>query len=205
MSLPQFEAHIHSVKPQFRCYKSGDKSKALTFSARVTNRIGKLAESKALSKLDQLVKTKGTEIRKFYELHDGAVLYQDPLSDAAGIEFFVIRSWAKQTREVRKSLDAMGFPLEEMPEWFSSGIVFGEIPNSANGFLLATNQTDEGKIFYIDHDDFRDQPLANTFNEFLGLVVSDPAELLLRVGCYTRYSDGKTNAQWIPAEFVVEA
>jgi len=32
--------------------------------------------------------------------------------------------------------------------------------------------------------------------------VREPVKLLAEeVGCYTRYSDGKTDAQWIPEEF----
>jgi hypothetical protein len=37
-------------------------------------------------------------------------------------------------------------------------------------------------------------------------VTADPASLMSEeLGCYTRYSDGKTDIQWIPKELVVEA
>jgi hypothetical protein len=48
------------------------------------------------------------------------------------------------------------------------------------------------------------KPLARSFAALLDRIADDPAKFLREVGCYTRYSDGKTDTQWIPNEFITE-
>jgi hypothetical protein len=98
----------------------------------------------------------------------------------------------------------MGFAKADMPEWLFQGIAFGEIPNSANYayFVIHPSGQSAGRIFYADHDSFRDAAIAESFEEFLEDILRDPADFLYRHGCYTRYSDGKTAEQWIPKEYV---
>jgi hypothetical protein len=48
----------------------------------------------------------------------------------------------------------------------------------------------------------RFSPIAESFEEFLDSILADPADFLNHLGCYTRYSDGKTDIQWIPKEYV---
>ena len=57
-------------------------------------------------------------------------------------------------------------------------------------------------IYYCDHDDFNTEPIAESFEGFLSMIVDDPPGFMLQRGCYTRYSDGKTDTQWIPKEYV---
>ena len=51
---------------------------------------------------------------------------------------------------------------------------------------------------------FEPEPIAGSFEEFLDSIVANPADFLYRRGCYTRYSDGKTDIQWIPKQYVAE-
>jgi hypothetical protein len=61
---------------------------------------------------------------------------------------------------------------------------------------------DTGKVFYINHDDWRDQPFAESFDEFLAHISDSPATLLSEeLGCYARYSEGQTDTQWIPIAY----
>ncbi|MDZ4783416.1 MAG: SMI1/KNR4 family protein, partial [Planctomycetia bacterium] len=90
---------------------------------------------------------------------------------------------------------------EDMPSWFREGVVFGEIYESGNYFVLHEEHGKE-RVYYYDHDDFQEEPLAESFEAFLALIVDDPPGFLFRCGCYTRYSDGKTEGQWIPKEYV---
>src|SRR5262249_28444794 len=96
----------------------------------------------------------------------------------------------------------MGWSEEDMPDWLRQGIAFAEIPHSANYFIIQPNGEDAGKVFYADHDDFQPAPFANSFEEFLDSIVANPADFLNRLGCYNRYSHGKTDIQWIPKEYV---
>jgi hypothetical protein len=36
------------------------------------------------------------------------------------------------------------------------------------------------------------------------MVIKDPPGFLYQCGCFTRYSDGKTDIQWIPKEYVAD-
>jgi hypothetical protein len=202
MSLAAFNSHITAPAPGFRCIRSGDRSKAVSFTARVENRLSGPADEKSLAKLDALLGKSGTQIRKFYAQFDGANLYRDAQSDAAGIEFFKVRAWERMSREMRESFEAMGFEADEMPSWFTVGIVFGEIPHSANYFLIGTERPFAGQVFYVDHDDFQEEPLTKNFDSLIKLIVTDPPKFLMDRGCYTRYSDGNTDAQWIPSQFL---
>ena len=60
-----------------------------------------------------------------------------------------------------------------------------------------------GKVFFVDHDDWREESFADSFDQFLTLVSTAPATLLSEtLGCIARYSDGHSDSQWIPIEFL---
>lgn len=60
------------------------------------------------------------------------------------------------------------------------------------------------KIFYMDHDDFNEEPIADNVESLIDALLADPPQFLYDRGCYTRYSDGKTKRQWIPKQYVSE-
>ena len=45
---------------------------------------------------------------------------------------------------------ALGFEESDMPDWFHRGVVFGEIPHSANYLVLQPDGNQAGKVFYAD-------------------------------------------------------
>jgi hypothetical protein len=99
-------------------------------------------------------------------------------------------------------MTAMGFEEDDMPDWFHRGVVFGEIPRSANYFVIQPSGDGAGQVFYCDHDDLRTEPIAESFEDLLRMIVKEPPGFLYQCGCFTRYSDGKTDIQWIPKEYV---
>ncbi len=203
MSLANFEKHLRDSSPGFHCYESGSsKSEDVKFLARVKNRIGSPGSAKTITTVRKLVGDHVNSLIRFVELHDGVLLYADNKSDAVGVEFFKVATWRKHTKEMKESMIDMGFDDSEMPEWFSSGIVFAEIPHSANYFVLQIHGKEAGKVFYCDHDDFVTDAIAPTFEKFLQMIIKDPPSFLYKCGCYTRYSDGKTDVQWIPKKYV---
>lgn len=202
MSLEKFDSHLRDLTPGFRCYACGDRSEKPTFLARVKNRIGSPGSAKAVAAVSKLCGAPSVVLKRFVEVHDGVLLYGDTKSDAAGIEFFKAEQWQARTAEMRESMIAMGFEEEDMPNWFHSGIVFGEIPQSANYFVIQPRGAEAGQVFYCDHDDFRTEAMAASFEHLLTMIVDDPPGFLYRCGCFTRYSDGKTDIQWIPKEYV---
>jgi hypothetical protein len=202
MSLEHFDAHLHDPAPGFRCYACGDRSKKATFLARVKNRIGNPGSGKAIAIVNKLCGLASIGVKDLVELHDGVLLYQDNKSDAAGVEFFKAAEWEARTNEMRESMIAMGYDEADMPDWFHHGVVFGEIPRSANYFVIQPDGDEAGQIFYCDHDDFQTKAMASSLEDLLNMIVEDPAGFLYQCGCFTRYSDGKTDIQWIPKEYV---
>lgn len=202
MSLERFEVHLRDPAPGFRCYACGDHSERPTFLARVKNHVGKPGSAKAVAAVTTACGAVSPILKRFVELHDGVLLYRDSKSDAAGVEFFKATEWRSRTEEMRESMTAMGFEQSQMPDWFQRGVVFGEIPHSANYLVIQPHGDDAGTVFYCDHDDFKTEPYAASVEELLGMILNDPPGFLYQCGCFTRYSDGKTSTQWIPKEYV---
>jgi hypothetical protein len=212
MRLADFEAHLNHPAPAFRCYRCGDRTERPTFLARVRNQVNSPADQLALSTIDKLLGAAGATIKQFYAKCDGVLMYQDTHStrwsggefEAAGVAFFPVSEWQGKSAEMREGLLTMGWSADDMPEWLRQGIAFGEIPHSANYFVMQPSGEDAGKVFYADHDAFEPDPVAGSFEEFLDSILANPADFLYRMGCFARYSDGKTAIQWIPKEYVAE-
>ncbi len=202
MSLDEFEIHLRDPAPGFRCYDCRDRAKKPTFVASIEHEIGEPGSSDAIAFVSELCGSDLSALRRFVELHDGVVLYRDKNSDDAGIEVFPAEDWESRTLEMREGLAAMGLEPDELPDWFQSGTVFGEIPCSSNYFVIQPTGEGAGQIFYCDHDDFNAEPIADSFDSFLRMIVDDPPRFLEQCGCYARYSDGSTDIQWIPVEYL---
>src|SRR5580658_7976752 len=158
MSLADFEAHLKHSAPGFRCYACGDRAKNATFLALVKNIVNPPANKDTLSMIDQLLPTAATSVKQFYAEHDGVLMYEDTLSTrrprgefkAAGVVFFCANEWQAKSDEMREDLMTMGWPQEDMPDWLQEGIAFGEIPRSANYFVIQSRGENAGKVFYAD-------------------------------------------------------
>jgi hypothetical protein len=183
------------------------------FTARVANHLNPPATKESLATIDARLGAAGRPFQQLYGLHDGMVLYRDLQRRktlylgafyAAGIEFFPVAEWAARSEAMREQIDSTDWGEYALPAWLKASIAFGEIPHSANFFVVGVSE-DAGKIFYADHDDFREDPIAGDLEELLDKIRSDPADFLYQCGCYTRYSDGKTDTQWIPKEYVSDA
>jgi hypothetical protein len=113
-------------------------------------------------------------------------------------------AWEKLTADMAEWYDMVDEDeLEETEiDWLEDGVSFAEVPSSGNYFVLARSGVHKGKVLYADHDGLEAEVYAESFNEFLIKFLSSPAEQIEHLGCYTRYSDGKTNRQWIPVESV---
>lgn len=198
---PDLLAHLYAPAPGFRCYVNIDRSKTIAFTAAVTHQLGEPATEDVLKLLDELTGYAGEQLRSLIALHDGLKLYCDPNSESAGFEVFPVAEWAQRGHEMR------GWYGEDdvnvvLPDWFNQGIVFGQVPESANYFVLGIRGNDAGKIFYFDHDDFHVSALFNDFQTLVDELIRDPVQFLIERGCYTIYFDGKTKQQWLPSVYV---
>ena len=140
------------------------------------------------------------QFEEVYANHDGFVLYKDSLSDAAGIEALPIAQWIEAGDDMRRWFDHLDD--ESDLDHIRTGIAFATAPRSGNYFVMAVEGPNTGKVFYANHDDWYESHFSEDFAEFITRVISNPAHLLSEeLGCYARYSDGKTSIQWIPESY----
>lgn len=141
----------------------------------------------------------------FYQRHNGFVLYRDTLSDAAGIELLPVEQWEEATEDMRSWFEHLTDEPESDPDHIMTGVAIATVPYSGNYFVMPVEGPNAGKIFYANHDGWYESAFADDFDGFLAHVTRQPPTLLAKeAGCYTRYSDGKTDAQWIPEEYYAD-
>lgn len=202
MSVAKFLSHIADNSPTFKCYACGDKQESLNLTAQLVHTRKAPATGDELQHLRDWLHSHADDFVALYSQHNGLTIYEDAVGDAAGLTLFPVAGWLSQTEEMKSQFEAMGIEPDEQPAGAIDSLAFGEIPDSANYFTVKLSGPPAGKIFYADHDDFSDDPFADSFADFLARIVDDPPKFLYDVGCYTRYSDGKTPTQWIPKEYV---
>ncbi len=189
-----------NLSNQFRCKAAGsDNGEFITSTETV---VEKGADIAALGALRAQLREFSEEFSEFFSEHNGITFHRDTLSDAAGLQIHPIEDWNEITSLMREWYEFID--EEELDEagidWLESGIAFAEVPHSGNYFVLALEGKNAGKILYSDHDGLEYEPYADTFFAFLKKYLAAPEKEMYRLGCYTRYSDGKTNIQWIPEE-----
>lgn len=194
--MTRFEEHIRDNKPGFICYPAGGRE-APDFKVEVNHLFKAGAKEESLQLLREKFSGDISELIAFYKLYNGVELYRQ--DDMPSIEFFTIESMDERNEEWQEWFDMMEEDEieEELFDFQKNGIAFGEVTSSGNYFVWH-----EGKVYYSSHDGEVEEPIADSFNQFLDLIAKDPASLLYDLGCYTRFSDGKTDIQWIPKEYV---
>lgn len=204
MSYEHLQSLIQHTSPAFVCHPAGRGRESERFTARLSHELRAPASAGDLAHLRQLIPVGAEQLAAFYALHDGCVLYRDTLSPAAGVELFRISDMEEQTSSLRRWLD--GLEDEYDTNHLKTAIAIGESPHSGNYFAMPAKGPQIGKVFFFDHDDWREEPFAESFDEFLALVSSSPAALLSKtLGCTARYCDGSSNTQWIPTEYLPAA
>jgi hypothetical protein len=187
--------------PAFVCTNGGRNEKTKRqFIAKLHHVLNPPADFGDLEILRSKVGSLDPAIESVYEMHDGFTLYEDDLSDTAGIDVLPIAGWEEAGAEVREWLDQLD--PDDDPDCLRSGIAFATVRHSGNYFVIPVEGPSSGKVFYADHDGWYETHFAENFDDFVNRITSDPAKLLSEeLGCYTRYSDGKSSIQWIPEQF----
>lgn len=195
MSAARFLAHLHEEDSQFFCYPAGPDSSE-RIEVPIQHTVGAPATLEHLAKLRRLLGTYAVQVEELYAKHDGFELYvQSP--EHIGLLWLPISEWEPATQRFREELEEWGRSIDDAFDFEREGIVFGEPVFSGNHFFFY-----KGAVYYSDHDGGDDTPLASSFNEFLDRIVNDPAQFLYDLGCYARYSDERTDTQWIPERYL---
>jgi hypothetical protein len=201
MTSQALEEFTKSPAPGFRCFAAGDKA-GPRFLASIRHILNASASPAAIAQIRKLLGSHADQVATFYQCHDGFVLYRDTKSEAAGIELLPVAQWEEATEEMRDGFNYLVNDPENDPDHIVTGISISTVPRSGNYFVMPVHGPNAGKIFYADHDGWYESAFADNFDSFLARVTREPVKLLAKdVGCYTRYSDGMTKAQWIPEEY----
>lgn len=200
-ALERLVAFAGQPNPSFICTNGGRSEKTKrTFVARLYHVLYAPASVHDLAALRSMLGKYAAQFEEIYIKHDGFVLYKDALSDAAGIEALPVAQWNEAGDDMRQGLEYLDD--ESDPDHIRTGVTFATAPESGNYFVMPVEGPNAGKVFYANHDGWYDSHFSENFDEFIARVTSNPAQLLSEeLGCYARYSDGKTPIQWIPESY----
>lgn len=223
--IDTFARFCETPGQRFVCSADSDRD-GEEFVARITHRLNPGASSAALQALRHALGGAAEEFVAFFARFNGASLFADERSDTAGISIAPIELWdslTEQYLEQREDFDLDAAdegddddeePLEDddefdpdadlpTPAWMDSAVAIGEATHSGNLFLVATEGEERGNIYYFDADLIEPELFATCFAEFLARIVHcDPPRLLLYLGGFARYSDGRTHTQWVPRRYL---
>ena len=215
MGVEAFLQHLDDPSPGFRCSKAGSGERRPSLVVRVSNLRNEPADEKGLTELRARLGPAAGSFARLYDVNDGLILYAqtevrqgryDP-PYPAGLRFFPVRDWDRRSEMARNWLGALLFEDEEAEDWMKLGLAFAEICHSGNYFLVQPSGPQAGKIYFQWHESLWDweAPIAEGLDAFLELILADPAGFLDRMGCCTRYADGRSEDQWIPEVYVPNA
>ena len=200
MSIAILEEFAQLRTSGFRCEAAGSPVRS-PFLVSVEHHLFSPTDPSNRILIQELLGAHSAQALAFYERHDGGVLYLQR-DEAAGIAVLPVADWKEATEDMRRMCEFLSEDPAADPDHILSGIAFGAVPGSGNYFVMPIEGPTAGKIFYADHDGWYESAFSDDFNGFLAEVTRNPAQLLSeKLGCYTRYSDGMTDTQWIPTEF----
>jgi hypothetical protein len=218
--IETFARFAQAPGQRFVCYADDD-ADGDEYVAHIEHKLNPGAGAGALQTLRNTLGGLAGEFQPFFERFDGATLFADKRSDGAGISIAPVELWGSLTEQYLEELenyDLFAADEEEeedededfedefdpdeddddlsLPAWMYSAVVIGEATDSGNPFVVAISPR-------LDHEVLEPELFATSFQEFLARIVyCDPPRLLMHLGGYARYSDGRTSTQWLPRRYV---
>lgn len=122
--------------------------------------------------------------------------------EVAGLWINAVEHWEGITDEMKVWWDGIGYDPDERPLGIEGARAFAQIPDTPDYFTVMVEGSSIGSIFFVGHDDVRDEPFADSLDDFLAAIVDDPAEFMNEMGCNTRYCIDITDYQLIPKLYV---
>jgi hypothetical protein len=191
---------------RFTCTPAGRKNDNTTFTAQITHEVTGGLPQEDIDALEQQI---GHQDRLFSVLSGfGSIrLYCDTLSDGSAFYLAHPSEWENLENDFRMWLDDLDDDerAELLPDWLDDAIVIGEIPSSGNYFLFPVTGEHQGKIFEFEHDGFEFIEVGADLYSFLDYLCTVTDRLIANIRSHTRYSDGKTDIQWLANSYAYES
>jgi len=181
--------HLALENPRFRCR---DVTEEHSLVVNLTSAVGAPATARELDELRTLAGPEYVFLEPLYRQFNGVFLHGH--GDTFGLVVAPIEQLPEIAVECRESFyvdEADLYPFQR------EGVPFATIFQSGNYFVCH-----RGIVCYSNHDGGDDAVWGEDVEAFFARGLSDPPKFLLDVGCYTRYSDGTTDRQFIPEEFL---
>lgn len=178
--------------PRFLCLSLSDRNswKQLALHHEVGDSVPDSEALISLAKVDPL--------RIFLEQVSSLRLYCDNLSEASA--FYIARPG--EWEDLRSELDEWLVVSEVTPPaWVSDAVVFAEIPNSSVYYLYLTTH-ENGFVYEYSGDGDEFTKVADCFEAFLDYISTPNSQLMETIQCYTRFSDGESEIQWLPQKYL---
>ncbi|MCX7546033.1 SMI1/KNR4 family protein [Marinicella gelatinilytica] len=201
--MKEVEKLIHdNIEVPFLCEVAGEDSGELIVNTKTE--ILEPASSSTINAMEDKLGKFSVEFTTFYKKFGGISFHEQPEAFAASLYIHPYEKWEKLYGELMDWFDLIDEDELENSgiDWINNCVVFAEIPSSGNYFVMPLTGSNAGKIIYQDHDGLESNVYAESFFEFLTKFLSAPVAEIEYFGCYTRYSDGKTDKQWIPVKIV---
>lgn len=212
MGTKSFEVLVADPAPAFACYACGDREEIEAFVAPVAHIAHAPADAAAL---DRIPNVPGADAaRSFYRSHDGGLLYTARGLMAAhggpdeGIELFPLHEWDARTQETIDFWNESEYADDEMPYGRRDFVAMAHARGASTYIHWVVRGPNAGKVYWwatTMPPEVNDPPLANSFEEFIDIVCTNPVHFLNDLlFCYTRFSDSKTDTQWIPKRYIAD-
>lgn len=201
MGIDMLNVLLARKNQHFICTAAGQESYD-SFTARITH---KTTEGLSKEYIENLEKRIGHQNQLFELLsHYSSVrLYCDTLSDDSAFYIAHPDEWSSLEEGFKIWIEDLSEEERDelLPQWFEEAIVIGEIPFSGNYYLYPVKGEFQGKIFEFEHDGFEFIEVGKGIFSFLDYICTVTDNLIQNIQSHTRYSDGKTDIQWLAQSY----
>lgn len=181
--------HLLLRNPRFLC---SDVAEARCLIVPVSSVAGAPATAIELQQLQRVANGEYAALEPLYRRFNGVVFHEN--GETAGL----VVATVDEIEELNDEWHAWFEDCEpdDLFDFQRDGLAFASIASSGNYFVVHG-----GQVFYSDHDGGDDAVWGDSVKDFFRRALADPPKFLCDAGCYTRYSDGKSAAQFIPESF----
>jgi hypothetical protein len=181
--------HLRLRNLRFQCR---DVSETRTLTVSVSSSAGAPATTLQLQHLQKVAGSEYVSLEPLYREFNGVVFHQN--GETAGLIVATVDEIEELNGEWLEWFE--DWEPEDLYDFQRNGIAFATIAQSGNYFVVY-----RGQVYYSDHDGGDDSVWGDSVEDFFERALANPPQFLYESGCYTRYFDGKSDAQFIPETF----
>ncbi len=203
MGLNKLEELLERKNQRFICIPAGAQSgEHTTFTAYITHEVSPPLASKQLKELEEKIGYHD-QLFKLLSMYGSVRLFCDSLSDNSAYYLAHPDEWSDLYQNFNMWLENLDENERKdfLPGWIENALVIGEIPSSGNYYLFPLSGDERGKVFEFEHDGFEFIEEGKDLYRFIDKISTVNESLINNILSHTRYSDGKTDTQWLAQRY----